>query len=222
MDEKPDGKPWQEVLAFWFPDGRALDIDADAHKAHWFWRMRGGAHDDVIRRFSDLTEKAAAGGLAAWASDPEGRLALVVVLDQFSRSVWQGSARAFAQDKAALALTMEGLSNGHYTALPTPWFKVVHGLPLGHCEGADHLARLDLLIRLREEIAAEAPEDLQPIYRSLVRQARDVRRVIKAFGRHPHRNRVLGRPSTPKEEAYLERGDFPHLRAFDGEGGGRD
>ena len=109
---------------------------------------------------------------------------------------------------------MEGLSNGHYAALPTPWFKVVHGLPLGHCEGQDHLERLDLLVRLREEIATEAPAQLQPIYRSLVKQAVDVKQVITAFGRHPHRNQVLGRLSTPAEEAYLKEGDFPHKRAF--------
>lgn len=216
MDERTDGEGWRAVLAFWFPEGRSLQIDANAHRNHWFWRMRGGAHDEVTERFSDLTAKATAGSLESWASDPQGRLALIVVLDQFSRSVWAGGTRAFAQDPAALALTLEGLSNGHYAALPTPWFKVVHGLPLGHCEGPDHPERLDLLIRLREEIAAEAPVQLRPIYRSLVKQARDVKQVIEAFGRHPHRNQVLGRLSSTAEEAYLKNGEFPHLRAFGG------
>ena len=77
---------------------------------------------------------------------PKAGSRFIIVLDQFSRSVWRGNVSAFAQDKAALALAMEGLSNGHYAALPTPWFKVVHGLTLGHCEGPDHLERLDLLI----------------------------------------------------------------------------
>ncbi|WP_281826401.1 DUF924 family protein [Jannaschia rubra] len=215
MTRRSDDPAWRTVLEFWFPEGRSLRIDADAHREHWFWRMRGGAHDAITERFSGVTADAAAGDLDAWASDPDGRLALVILLDQFSRSVWQGSARAFAQDPAALGIAMEGLTNGHYAALPTPWFKVVLGLPLGHCEGPDHLDRLDLLIALREEIAADAPEHLQPIYRSLVRQARDVRQVIAAFGRHPHRNRILGRPSTPEEAAYLEEGDFPHRRAFE-------
>jgi uncharacterized protein (DUF924 family) len=138
------------------------------------------------------------------------------VLDQFSRSVWRISARAFAQDPAALALALEGLSNGHYLALPTPWFRIVHGLPLGHCEGADHLDRLDLLIELRKEIAVQAPGHLQPIYQSLVKQAHDVRTVIAAFGRHPHRNQLLGRPSTAAEETYVAQRQFPHLRVFEG------
>src|SRR5690606_26218168 len=180
-----------------------------------FWRMRGGANSEVKSRFSELTAEGAAGNLDHWASDPEGRLALIILLDQFSRSVWRGSPRAFAQDPAALTLAMEGLSNGHYPALPTPWFKAVHGLPLGHCEGPDHLERLDLLIRLREDIATEAPAHLQPIYRSLVKQARDVKQVITAFGRHPHRNQVLGRNSTPAEEGYLKQDDLPHERAFE-------
>src|SRR5690554_1742550 len=110
---------------------------------------------------------------------------------------------------------MEGLTGGHYAALPTPWHKIAYGLPLGHCEENDHLERLDLLIKLREEIAAQAPPRLLPVYESLVKQARDVRQVIAAFGRHPHRNHLLGRQSTPEEEAYINEKQFPHLRAFE-------
>ncbi|WP_299365693.1 DUF924 family protein [uncultured Paracoccus sp.] len=68
---------------------------------------------------------------------------------------------------------------------------------------------------LREDISTQAPAHLQPIYRSLVTQAHDVRKVIAAFGRHPHRNQALGRRSTPAEEAYIAQGKFPHLRAFE-------
>lgn len=215
MSDRSDLQEWHDVLAFWFPEGRSLAVDAARHDEQWFWRMRGGADEEVIARFSDLTARAATGDLDHWASEPEGRLALIILLDQFPRSVWRGTPRAFAQDPAALSLTSEGLSNGHYAALATPWFKVVFALPLGHCEGPDHLERLDRLIRLRTEIAAEAPAHLQPRYSSLVRQAGDVRKVIAAFGRHPHRNEVLSRPSTPAEEAYIAEGKFPHRRAFE-------
>lgn len=214
MNHKDNNQPWQEVLDFWFPEGLSLQIDLTAHSDYWFWRMRGGADSEIIDRFSKLTAEAAAGNLNFWASEPDGRLALIIALDQFSRSVWRDSVRAFAQDTTALALVMEGLSNGHYAALPTPWCKIVYGLPLGHCEGTDHLERLDLLITLREEIAAQAPTHLLPIYQSLVKQAHDVREVIATFGRHPHRNQILGRPSTADEEAYIAEKKFPHLRAF--------
>ncbi|WP_323016524.1 DUF924 family protein [Castellaniella sp.] len=211
------GRPaWQDILEFWFPEGRSLQIDATTHQENWRWRMQGGADSAITSRFLAITDQAAAGELDHWAAAPEGRLALIIVLDQFSRSAWRNSARAFAQDTAALAWVMEGLSNDHYAALPAPWFKAVYGLPLGHCEGPDHLDRLDLLIKLRTAIAAEAPPPLQATYQSLVRQARDVRQVIAAFGRHPHRNAVLGRTSTPDEQAYITKGRFPHLRAFRG------
>src|SRR5690554_2164803 len=214
MNDNNMRQVWQEVLDFWFPEGRSLQADLATHKDHWLWRMRGGADSEITRRFTGPTAEAAAGHLDGWASDPNSRLALIIVLDQFSRSVWRNSARSFAQDTAALAFTMEGLTIGHYAQLLTPWHKVVFGLPLGHCEGEDHLERVDLLIGLREEIAAQARAHLSPVYRSLVKQAQDVRQVIAAFGRHPHRNEVLGRPSRLDEEAYLAKKQFPHLRAF--------
>lgn len=201
MTGRVDDQGWREVLEFWFPEGRSFQVNATAHGDHWSWRMRGGADSEIATRFSELTAEGAEGNLDHWATVSEGRLALIVVLDQFSRSVWRGNARAFAQDPAALALAMEGLSNGDYATLPTPWFKIVHGLPLGHCEGPDHLDRLNLLIKIREEIVVEAPSQLQPVYRSLVKQAHDARKVIAAFGRHPHRNQLLGRPSTRAEES---------------------
>ncbi|MDM8347238.1 MULTISPECIES: DUF924 family protein [Pseudochrobactrum] len=66
------------------------------------------------------------------------------MLDQFSRSLWRGTPRAFAQDSAALSLAMEGFSNGHYASLGMPWFRIVYSQPLGHCEGPDQLGRIDL------------------------------------------------------------------------------
>lgn len=208
---------WKDILRFWFPEGRASEIDIDAHRAHWFWRMQGGTDNEIRARFSGITAQAATGALDHWADDPEGRLALIIVLDQFSRSLWRDTPLAFKQDPAALALAMEGLSNGHYAALATPWFKIVYSQPLGHCEGPDHLERLDLLIRLREGIVSEAPDHLEPVYQSLVTQAHEVRRVIATFNRHPHRNSVLGRQSTPEEQAYIAEASFPHLKAFRGD-----
>lgn len=209
---------WQTVLDFWFPEGDALSVTAKAHAKYWFWRMRGGAHEAIIKQFSALTTQAAQGQHQAWDNDASSRLALIIVLDQFSRSVWQDSARAFAQDQAALALSLNGLSNGHYQALTLPWQKVVFTLPLGHCEGPDHLERIDYLIDLRRDIAAQAPPHLQAIYQQLLKQAGDVREIIARFGRHPHRNAVLGRPSTPEEERYIQQGRFPHQRAFEDNG----
>ncbi|EPX77743.1 DUF924 family protein [Litoreibacter arenae] len=209
-----DRQEWGDVLDFWFPEGRSLSVDTQAHHAHWRWRMQGGADDEITAQFSELTAMAAQGDLEHWAREPHGRLALIVLLDQFSRSVWRDDARAFAQDPHAVSLVTEGLLNGHYASLETPWFQIVFGLPLGHCEGPDHLQRIDKLINLRQDIAAVAPAPLRDIYFSLVTQARDVRKVIAAFGRHPHRNKILNRKSTTAEEAYIAEGQFPHTKAF--------
>jgi len=205
---------WDEILDFWFPEGAGLDIDAAAHRDHWMWRMRGGADAQIMARFTDMTERAANGDFDHWANNPHGRLALIVVLDQFSRSVWRDSARAFAQDAKALALSLEGYRNGHYAALETPWYRTVYNLPLAHCEGPDHIERLDRAVLLAHEILADTPPNLKPGYQFAAQQPVEARKVVAAFGRHPHRNAVLGRASTPEEEAYIAEGRFPHLRAI--------
>lgn len=203
---------WQNVLDFWFPE-RGLDVNADVHRANWMWRMRGGADEQIIARYSELTDRAIQGDLDHWSDDPHGRLALIIVLDQFPRSIWRDTPLAFAQDERALSLALDGYSNGQYDALETPWFKTVYNLPLQHCEGPGHLDRLDLAISLAQSILADAPDHLKPGYTFAAEQPVEVRKVIAKFGRHPHRNKALGRPSTPEEEPYLAEGRFPHLRA---------
>src|SRR5262245_5757913 len=110
-----------EVLEFWFPAHVGRDVQT--HRNQWIWWMRGGAHAAIIERFSKVTECAARGELDDWAATPRGRLALVVVLDQFSRSVFADSPRAFAQDAKAVALVREGLAVGDYDRLATVWEK---------------------------------------------------------------------------------------------------
>lgn len=200
-----------EVLSFWFPADAGRDLAT--HRAYWMWRMRGGADRAIVERFTATTERAARGELATWASTPRGRLALIVVLDQFSRSVWRDSARAFAQDPTALALALAGHRNGDYDALATVWEKAFFTMPLGHCEGVDLLARLDRAVEFARGLLMECPPALKPMYEFNTQQPVEHRKVIAAFGRHPHRNRILGRESTPEELAYLARGEFPHLRA---------
>lgn len=204
---------WRSVLDFWFPPG--MDADLATHKAHLLWCFRGGADHRIIGRFSDLTETAVRGELDGWADSARGRLALIIVLDQFSRSVFRGTPRAFAQDEKALGLTLEGLDNGHYDALETAWERMFFGLPLGHAEGPDLLARFDLAVELADALVPLAPEHLRPLYEFSAQQPRLGRAVIARFGRHPHRNEILGRESTPEELAYLEKGDFPHQREVD-------
>ena len=198
------------VLDFWFPPHAGADLDT--HRIFWEYRMRGGADAAIVEQFSEITERAARGECDGWAVTPRGRLALIIVLDQFSRSVWRESARAFAQDPKTLALVLEGFENGHYDALEHAWEKTFCIIPLGHCEGPGHLERLDLAVALARKVLEHAPAHLRPMYEFNAQQPIEHRKVIAAFGRHPHRNRVLGRESTPEELAYLEQGVFPHRR----------
>ncbi len=202
----------EDIIAFWFPDGP--NPEPKAHIEHWMWRMRGGAHEAVIARYSDLTRLAATGGLDHWAETSTGRMALIIILDQFSRSVFAGTPDAFAQDPKSVILVKEGLENGHYDALDTVWQKATFKLPLEHCECPEHLENLDLAVALAEAMIDDAPEQLRAGYVEGAKQPARHREVIRTFGRFPHRNEILGRPSTEDELSYVEKGDFPHTRDF--------
>lgn len=203
--------PSEEVLAFWFPDlAEAGHVQVAAQFEWWF---RGGADADIHRRFVPLLERAAGGELNGWAHEPRSRLALIVVLDQFSRSIHRDSARAYAQDAQALALTLEGLDAGHYAALRTSWERTFFMMPLGHAESLVHL---DHAVELAEALAREAPPPLRRILEHSASQARGHRDVIARFGRQPHRNALLGRESTPAEREYLAAGKLVHTRGIPG------
>lgn len=202
-----------DILAFWFPDGpKPAPQD---HIDLWMWRMRGGATAEVIVRYSDLTGRAVNGELGHWAETPHGRLASIIVLDQFPRSIWAGTPAAYASDPKALALCPEGFDNGDFDALENVWFKAMYKLPLEHSECVGHPANLDRAIAIAEAALAEAPPELRAMYEMGVKQPGLQRTVIARFGRHPHRNAVLGRVSTPEEEAYIREGVFPHLSKFE-------
>jgi uncharacterized protein (DUF924 family) len=199
----------EEVLSFWFPD-TGFWTDQKLF-AQWVYdRMQGGMDQAICSRFADLTLAAARGELDHWAETPRGRLALLLVLDQFPRSLWRDTPAAFGQDIKATRLALEGIRNGHAKAV-APWERLFYAIALGHCEGPDHLDRLALMEAFCEDLIADLPPSLPESGNRIRAQNARVRQVIERFGRHPHRNAVLGRISTPEEEVYIATGDFPHL-----------
>jgi uncharacterized protein (DUF924 family) len=159
-------------------------------------------------RFTSLLARR--GGRAdLWAATPRGRLALIVVLDQFPRSIHRGTAEAFALGPKAVALALEGIACGHYDALATPWEKTFFYLPLGHSED---LAMVERAVDLADALVAEAPADVRWWLEFSANQARGTRDVIARFGRHPHRNEALGRRSTPAELEFVASGQLVHMR----------
>jgi uncharacterized protein (DUF924 family) len=202
------GQEHEEVLRFWFPQQMGED---QAIVRQFEWWFRGGADAPIVEQFKPLLEQAKGGGLDHWSNTPRSRLALIIVLDQFTRSIHRGTRDAYAQDPKAIGLALEGLEAGHYAALDTPWEKTFCILPLGHSE---QLAHLDLAAKLAEELAAQTPENIRKFMEHSASQARGHRDVIARFGRQPHRNAILGRQSTPEEVKYLAAGQFVHQRSL--------
>jgi uncharacterized protein (DUF924 family) len=195
------------VLHFWFPENLSSDHQVLVQQFEWWFR--GGADAEIFERLVPLLEQASRGELDHWAESPRGRLALIIVLDQFSRTVYRGTPRAFAQDPKALKLSRDGLENGHYAALESPWEKTFFLMPLGHSE---ELVHSEAAVKLAEELVEHAPPELRKILQHSASQARGHRDIIARFGRHPHRNEILGRLSTPEELEYLANGQLIHTR----------
>ena len=203
----PTNEAFEDVLRFWFSSRPTGDHAAMVGQMEWWFR--GGADSEIVERFPPLLDRAKRGDLDDWSRSSRSRLALIIVLDQFSRTIHRGTAQAFAQDPKALALALEGIENGHYAALETPWEKTFFFLPLGHSED---LTKLEQVVKLAEELVKEAPEEMRAMLEFSANQARGHRDIIARFGRHPHRNEVLGRQSTPEELEYLATGQLVHTR----------
>ncbi|MBL6749842.1 MAG: DUF924 domain-containing protein [Nevskia sp.] len=195
MPASPDA---QAVLRFWFGEA---DDDAEVARSRndLWWNATPEADHTVAERFGALHRDAAAGTLDPWAATPRGRLALIVVLDQFSRHLFRDRPQAFAHDPAARRLCLDGLAGGADQALRAIE-RVFFYMPLMHSEAIADQARS---VQLNEALIESAPDSCRPILRSYAAYARGHRDLVERFGRFPHRNAILGRPATDEEAAYL-------------------
>ncbi|HML12022.1 MAG TPA: DUF924 family protein [Xanthobacteraceae bacterium] len=172
-----------EVLAFW----RAAGPDK--------WFEQDDAFDSEIRdRFLDTYTAAAAGGFVAWEAEAEGALALTIVLDQFPRNMFRGDARAYAADPLARAVADRAIARGFDRRYLPPERRFFY-LPFMH---AENLADQERCIALCRAAGDEEGVKYAEIHADIIRR----------FGRFPHRNRVLGRATTPREQAFLDAGGF--------------
>ncbi|MBT9568244.1 MAG: DUF924 domain-containing protein [Thiobacillus sp.] len=187
------------VLDFWFgPPGPATEIAARQGK---LWFGKSEANDrTVAEQFSDTLVAATAGHLDHWADTPAGRLALVIVFDQFPHHIHRDRPQAFATDSQALALTLAALASGEDAQL-TPIERVFLYLPLEHAESDEMQA---LSVSLYERLAADAADEERALFADFLKYAHSHRDVVARFGRYPHRNEILGRPSTPDEVEFLK------------------
>ena len=194
----------QNVLFFWFGPRPYTAARIQQHARLWFGEPDAPEltpqTDDLIReRYADLTLTAERGELSTWESSPRRRLALILLLDQFPRNIYRGSARAFAQDLQALSLAVSGMQFGADATLD-PVERLFFYMPLMHAESLD--VQDESLAAFRR-LLDEAPAELRRIFDSNLKYAVAHRDVITRFGRFPHRNQALGRESTPEELEWL-------------------
>ncbi|OUC15454.1 MAG: hypothetical protein B0A82_06910 [Alkalinema sp. CACIAM 70d] len=181
-----------QVLEFWFGAGWRDAVDLKP-RSEWF--QKDPNFDHAIReRFLDLYEKAIAHQLDDWMEQPESCLALVILLDQFSRNMFRGQAQAFAADSLALFVASHAIDLGFDEALP-PVLRQFFFFPFEHSE---NLAHQNFAVAKFQQFVGDS--DLENTYDYALRH----RAVIEQFGRFPHRNEILGRDSTAEEIAFLQ------------------
>lgn len=190
-----------DVLDFWFGDGLSRGWPSDDRSSLWFG---GGAELDaqIGQRFGALVERALGGQLVDWETSVTDRLGLVILLDQFTRNTHRGQARAFAGDGRAQRLVLQSLALEQDTELPTIG-RVFLYMPLMHAEST---ALQDECVLKFEALQRQSPPDLQARTQGNLKAAREHADIVRRFGRFPHRNAVLGRPSTPEEDSFLQHG----------------
>lgn len=169
----------ESVLQFWFQE---------SSPAQW-WKVDAEFDRLIVERFSDLHGRAARAELYEWRAEPRGRLAEIIVLDQFSRNMHRNDARAYANDTLALALAQEAVAAKADRALP-PEERVFMYMPYMHSES-----------RVIHEVAERLFKQCGPKsnYDFEIRH----KQIVDRFGRYPHRNAILGRQSTEEELAFL-------------------
>jgi uncharacterized protein (DUF924 family) len=191
-----------DVLDFWFGDARLQrDWPETDRSALWF----GGGPDldaQITTRFGPLVNSAIDGGLTEWETPLGSRLALVLLLDQFTRNVHRGTARAFAGDARAQQLVLHTLAGAQDAQLPRIG-RLFLCMPLMH---AENLALQHECLARLTELHRGSPAEVQRALDGNLRSARQHLDIVERFGRFPHRNAALGRASTPEEEVFLKDG----------------
>jgi uncharacterized protein (DUF924 family) len=201
----------QEVLQFWFGSKPYTAAQVTLRSRLWFGHPEAPEltpqTDELIEsHFAALVAAAARDELASWESSPRRRLALILLLDQFPRNIYRGTAMAYAQDDKALRLAVSGMQFGADAALD-PIERMFFYMPLMHAESLDVQ---DEGVAAFRRLLDEAQPELRSYFEGCLRDAQLHRDLVARFGRFPHRNAILGRDSNAAEIEYLssDREDF--------------
>jgi uncharacterized protein (DUF924 family) len=187
------------IRAYWFgrqPDDLAVIKEC----SHRWWSKDEAVDRDIRQRFEPVMTLAQERALDHWASSPHGLLALLLLTDQFPRNVYRNTGQAFSFDPLARIWCEAGLQSGADLEL-RPIERVFFYLPLEHSES---LADQERSVELYERLIAGLDERQRPEFEGFLWFAKRHQEIIQRFGRFPHRNEILGRQSSPEEQAFLE------------------
>jgi uncharacterized protein (DUF924 family) len=198
-----DQKRIERILSFWFKEHELTAPQIDGRMDIWFGEDPV-FDSEIERNFARDVEQASSGDLDYWADQPRGRLALIILLDQFRRNIYRGTAEAFAKDKAALKLCVEGAMQKKDKGL-TPIQRVFFYMPLQHAESRKVQAKS---VEIFQRLAKAVSPTYRETFETVAQFAELHHDIVQQFGRFPHRNKVLNRKNTPEEEEYLA-GDSP-------------
>lgn len=184
---------------FWFsshPD----DAIVSQQKSSLWWSKKQAVDQEIRDRFELHVEAAARHELDEWTTSGRTLLALLLLTDQFPRNMYRNTSRAFAYDALAQAWCLAGLEQGMDRGL-RPIERVFFYLPLEHAES---VALQERSVQLYTKLFQDVPAAQADLFRGYLTFALRHRRIITRFGRFPHRNAILGRPSTPEEVIFLQ------------------
>jgi uncharacterized protein (DUF924 family) len=187
-----------EVLEFWFADRGRNEPTLDSRMTRWFGAdARFDA--ELAERFGALTEQALAGELDGWAETPLGRLALIMLLEQFPRRLYKDSPKAFQGDRKAMQLCQQGVANDSYRELNAVQ-QLFFFMPL---QRAESIKIQQTSVKIYNALSSKASNTLRDTFETVAHFAELRRDIIEKFGRFPHRNAPLGRSNTGAEDAEL-------------------
>ena len=189
----------ETILDFWFgsnPD----DMTAAKERSDLWWAKNKATDDEIRRRFETYVILADSEQLKDWLTTPRGRLALIILTDQFPRNIYRDTAQAFSCDQKALTWCIEGLEQKVDRQL-RPIERVFFYLPLEHAEYIEHQ---DLSIKYFRELVSQVNPEQKALFEGYLDYAVRHRQIIERFGRFPHRNRLLSRESTKEEMEFLK------------------
>lgn len=187
-----------DLLSFWI--GQPAETAPELYAKYQRWYQDGPELDQAIEKgYGKVVEAAIGGQLDSWRASVSGRLALLITLDQFTRNIYRGTARAYAGDPAALALALDTFDRGLHGSYSLEERLFVL-MPLVHAESVEILGRA---VSLADEMMSQAPAELREPWAFGAARVRKYHALIERFGRFPGRNAALGRSSIAAERAYL-------------------